>query len=213
MSTSRQQVLEFVRTHRAVSAQEIAMALHMTRVNARHHLKILEGQGVVELIGSRQASGRGRPVMQYGLSSRVLGENLGLLTGAMLKEFFLKTPHAERGQMLERLVGIMLEEVSNSAIDEDGAVVSTASLTQRLYRSISILNELHYHARWEAHSQAPHIVLGHCPYASIIDEHPEVCQLDAVLINTLSGIQVKQTAKLALDSRGIRYCAFVIDSS
>jgi len=70
------------------------------------------------------------------------------------------------------------------------------------------LNELNYEARWEAHADAPQVVLGHCPYAEIIDAHPELCQMDTFLLEILIGERAEQVEKLALNVRGWPYCLF-----
>jgi predicted ArsR family transcriptional regulator len=69
---------------------------------------------------------------------------------------------------------------------------------------------MRYQARWEAHADAPRLTLGHCPYAAILPEHPELCALDAALLETLLGAPATQVAKLARDGRGGMYCLFVI---
>jgi predicted ArsR family transcriptional regulator len=44
------------------------------------------------------------------------------------------------------------------------------------------LNQMNYHARWEAGAGGPRIIFGHCPYAAILAGRPELCQMDAALI-------------------------------
>ena len=84
------------------------------------------------------------------------------------------------------------------------------NLTRRLFRTTEILNQHHYQARWEARPEAPRLVLGHCPFSAILKEHPELCKLDAYLIEHFTGTSVEQTAKLAKDPSGLRFCMFRI---
>jgi predicted ArsR family transcriptional regulator len=211
MSTSRQQVLEYVNTQRAVTAMDVARTLRMTGANARHHLAILENQGLVETVGLRPASGRGRPSNLYSKSSRVRGDNIGELASAFLDEMADELTEKERERVLiklaERMVGGLLENGGLPGLKERNARVS---LTQRLFRSIVLMNDLNYQARWEAHAESPHVILGHCPYAAIIDEHPVLCQMDALLLEELLDAPVKQFAKMETDWRGLRYCAFAL---
>jgi predicted ArsR family transcriptional regulator len=86
---------------------------------------------------------------------------------------------------------------------------SPANLTQRLGLAVQRLNEMGYQARWEAHRDAPRLFLGHCPYLAILPEHPELCQMDAHLLENLLGVPASQVKKRAQDSRGARYCLFV----
>ena len=83
-------------------------------------------------------------------------------------------------------------------------------LTQRLYRAIQKLNRRNYQARWEAHTTAPRLILGNCPYKTIIDQHPELCQLDAVILESLLDKPAYQLTKLAPDARGVPFCVFQV---
>jgi predicted ArsR family transcriptional regulator len=68
---------------------------------------------------------------------------------------------------------------------------------------------MHYQARWEAGADGPRIVLGHCPYGTVIEKHPELCQMDGALLAKLLGGEVRQTAKLEKGAGGLPYCVFV----
>ena len=85
-------------------------------------------------------------------------------------------------------------------------------LMRRLASAIERLNEMHYQARWEAGPEGPRIILGHCPYATIIDKHPELCQMDLALLSKLLGGELQQTAKLESGAGGLPFCAFMMKS-
>ena len=213
MSTVRNQVLQFVHTHQSVSASDIAMLLGTSRANARHHLVILEKQGFVEVIGTRQGEGRGRPSVLYGLSDRTKGDNLGTLMSALLSHSYLSINPEGRILFLEQLVETMVHAgVDGKPISRQDESISE-TLTKKLYRAIQILNQMNYHARWEAHADSPYIHFGNCPYSEIISRHPELCKLDSVLLTRLTGERVEQSAKLELDSRGLSFCAFDVKTS
>ncbi|HEX7976892.1 MAG TPA: helix-turn-helix domain-containing protein [Anaerolineales bacterium] len=205
MRTSRQRVLEYVQSQRIVAAADIRRALSMTAANARHHLAILEQQGLVEVVGKRPSKGKGRPAALYSLSQGALGHNLDRLAAALLDEALGGQPPESQGRLLRHLSGKLAGENVGP-----GGQERPASLTQRLYQAVQRLNEMRYQARWEAHAQAPRIILGHCPYASILPEHPELCALDAALLENLLEAPATQAAKLAPDPRGGRYCLFLV---
>ena len=177
----------------------------MTPANARHHLAILEEQGLVEVAGQRSEKTRGRPAQLYRLSEQAIGDNLDQLASALLHELISGVTADERKEILQRVANRM----RGDPILED-AQKPAAQLAQRLYQAIQRLNELKYQARWEAHSDGPRVVLGHCPYAAILPEHPMICQLDRQLLEEFLELPVKQTARLASDARGATYCMFVI---
>ena len=202
MKTSRQRLLEYIQNHRVVTSRELSRALKMTAANARHHLSILEEQGLVEVVGERPPRGRGRPARLFSLSAHALGHGLHELSAALLDELLSEKGDAQIQDTLDRiaqrLVGSMAEDES------DG------SLTRRLYHSIQRLNELGYQAHWEAHAEGPQVILGRCPYTSLLSDHPELCRMDAALLQELLGIRAVQTAKLAVDRNGERFCMFAV---
>ena len=205
MKTSRQRLLEFVQSHQAITVLEISRALHMTRANARHHLAILEEQGLVEVVGQRPGNGKGRPAQLYGFSKRFQGDNLEQLASALLAEFINSLEPHQRSEGLRRVAARLK---GTGRLGE--SVNPDAHLTQRLVTAIQRLNELNYQARWEARPGAPRLLLGRCPYAAILPYHPELCQIDAFLLEELLNAPVQQLAKQADDTRGGKYCLFSI---
>jgi predicted ArsR family transcriptional regulator len=86
-------------------------------------------------------------------------------------------------------------------------------ITRRLAATVDRLNELHYQARWEAGAAGPRLTLGYCPYAAVIKAHPELCQMDAFLLEERLGLSVKQTAKLQPSAKGLPFCEFLVELS
>jgi predicted ArsR family transcriptional regulator len=190
-TTTRQKILDYLKRNRTVSSREIARTLRMTPANARHHLGILASDGRVEVITQRQV-GRGRPEKVYQLAGTLAGDNLSVLVDALLTEAGEKVKVEALGK---RLAG-----------DSDSA---SQPLMRRLSSTVKRLSEMHYQSRWEAGAEGPRIVLGHCPYAGVVEKHPKLCQMDAALLSELLGGQVRQTAKLEIGAGDLPYCAFV----
>jgi predicted ArsR family transcriptional regulator len=204
VKTVRQRILDHLQTKQIVSALEVSRALSMTPANARHHLAILVDEGAVKITGDRPPSGRGRPAYLYSPARQAQQHNLDRLASGLLEEFFKRLPEEEQREALRRIARRFQGE-------EPGK--GAGSLTQRLNQAVKRLNDLHYQARWEAHAQAPRLTLGHCPFAAILPAHPELCQMDADLLEGLLGVPAQQTARLATDSRGATYCRFAMMKS
>lgn len=203
VKTSRQKILDYFRLHQTASASELSRVMQMTQANARHHLKILLDEGAVIQIGERMAVNlRGRPEKVYGFSETMQKNNLGLLADLLLK---LNTPVDNAQVSLPPL-----RVLSKGLIEKAGGMVTQRSLGPRLVQAIQILNRLNYQARWEARPAAPEIYLGYCPYQEIIQEHPELCHMDADLLQSLSGLQAEQIGKLVPDRSGRRFCRFLM---
>ena len=185
VTTSRRRVLAYLRKTRAASADEIASALDVTPADARHHLGILVGDGLVTVTGDRR-EGRGRPAKLYALSSALAGDNLPGLLDAALSEWLGPLGEAERSEALRSLA----RRVGEAWAGE------WPSMAKRLSRTVERLNKLHYAARWEAGAEGPRVILGQCPYAAIIAKHPELCQMDAGMLELALQSGVEQKAKL-----------------
>ena len=190
-TTTRQKILDYLKRNKSVSSREIARALQMTPANARHHLSVLAADGRVEVINRRQV-GRGRPEKVYQLGHTFVGDNLSVLADVLLTE--------ADGKVEMEALGKRIAGEGN---------LSEQPLMRRLASTIKRLNEMHYQSRWEAGAGGPRVVLGHCPYAAVIENHPELCLMDAALLAKLLGGEISQTAKLETGAGGLPYCAFV----
>lgn len=171
----------------------------MTTANVRHHLSILTAEGVVEVIGERNAGKRGRPAKLFTLTSYLRQDNLDELANVLLQELFSQQSSADRL--------VVLRKIAHTLATTNGL---SKNLTQRFYKAIQRLNEMHYDAHWEAHAKAPFLIFRHCPYSRILPEHPVLCQLDALLLEELLGRSAQLIEKLAKDNLGVPYCKFII---
>jgi predicted ArsR family transcriptional regulator len=86
MTTARQKVLTYFEKSRTASAREIARALKMSAATVRHHLRVLASDGRLEFASARGRHGSGRPEKIYSLPQAALGDNLSVLSDALLTE-------------------------------------------------------------------------------------------------------------------------------
>ncbi len=219
MKTSRQRILDYIRLHRYVTAPEIGRVLRMTPANARHHLSVLADQGVVEVVSDRPGGGKGRPAQVFSLTGQTLSGGLEQLSDAALDLIENSLPGNEASAALRLLASRLAKgrgkrDTNGGPLAESVAELRQSGprshLTQRLYGAVSRLNELRYAARWEARSDAPRVILGFCPYARILADHPQLCRMDEFLLEALLQTPAEQVAKLAHDVRGAPYCMFIV---
>ena len=190
MITARQKVLAYLKKTRASSAREIARALKMSAPNVRHHLAVLCSDGRVEFTAVNNREGRGRPEKLYSLSQAALGDNLPALANALL---------TEAGRKLN------VDAVASHILDS--SQFANLPVTKRLVLLVEKLNEMHYQARWEAGAEGPRVIFGRCPYAKVIDGHPELCKMDTVMLGISLGRPVIQLQKSEVGTRGL--CPFL----
>jgi predicted ArsR family transcriptional regulator len=194
MITVRQKVLAHLKKTRAASAREIARALNMSAPNVRHHLSVLCSDGRVEFTSVNNREGRGRPEKMYSLSQSALGDNLSALTNALLTE-------AGSGLNVEALASRIL----------NSSQFANLPVAKRLVLLIEKLDEMHYQARWEAGAEGPRVIFGRCPYAKVIDGHPELCKMDTVLLGNSLGRSIVRLQKNEAGARGTCPFLFQVD--
>jgi predicted ArsR family transcriptional regulator len=192
-TTARQRVLTYLRRSGPMTAAQISRGLSMSTATVRHHLSILTADGrVTAADGPTAARRRGRPQKLYHLSNNMWGDNLAALADALL------AGRPDLHILAERLGARM------------GPFDLRSSATRQLEQLVQSLNKAHYDARWEAGAEGPRILLGRCPYAEIIDAHPELCALDSHLLGGAMNAEAQQIAKMDRRTGKPDRCIFVL---
>ena len=199
MKSSRLLIIDYLRAHRAATASEISRVLHITAADARHHLSQLAKQGIIISFGSRTTRQRGRPAKLYTLSASLARNNFDLLTHILLVMLSSNPVHDDYQQQLKYVAQQMASPVN----------INASNNTRKIYEAIKLLQGLNYEASWEAHFSSPRVILGHCPFAAVLEQHPEMCTLDAYLLEYLLGKPVQQIEKLSTTARDLPYCVFI----
>ncbi len=190
MQHTRQQIIDYLQANRMATSIEMSHVFLVTPANIRHHLKLLIKSGLVQEIGKEPVRGRGRPTKLYSLTENALKHNLTGLTSALLTT-------------LSKNQSEMNETLSQTAIHLLGDHPTSSSAHIQLNHAVEKLNQLKYQASWEASPNGPKIILRNCPYALILPEHPELCNLDVALLSKLLQRPFEQIAKLRKGSRWI----------
>jgi predicted ArsR family transcriptional regulator len=200
MQNTRQRILNYLKNNQQATAPEISLILDLTQANIRHHLNVLEKDGYIEVIGQTKETRRGRPTHIYMLSKAAQDNTLDELASALLKEIRDERTASQRHRKLRTIARSMagLHPIPNK------------SITIQLSRAVQRLNDLNYNAHWEAHASAPQVFLGHCPFAQIINQHPEICQLDSEILRHLTGTEFIQVEKISRSQQGPMHCRFVL---
>ncbi len=201
MTTARQRVLDFIRKYQVASANEISRSLGMTSANVRHHLSILLENGLITPAGEQKCGKPGRPVRLFSLSRVALGDERDEFAAAILDELLGGLSEQDKAR---RMREVALRLAGKSAQTEIRGILL------RLNAMVERLNELNYQARWEAHAAGPRVIFGRCPYFDLVDRRPELCLMDAHLLEAGIRSPVRQTEKLATSPTGHRYCAFLV---
>lgn len=202
MQSTRQAILEHLKKHGQATVDELAGILGLTAVTVRHHLDILRSEALVAEPVVRHRTSRGRPQYAFTLTERAsthFPKNYDSLAAKVLDE--LKT------RSDSQLVNVIFEGVAARLSAEAPAPAPGEPLTARLDRAVGFLNERGYVAHWEKSADGYLLHTYNCPYESLSDRHPELCQMDMVLVGNLLGVVPQRLGRLA---DGARSCAYLV---
>jgi predicted ArsR family transcriptional regulator len=200
--TARQRVLDHIGRRNTASAAQIGQALDMSAATVRHHLSILLADGRIVIAGATGRSRPGRPEKIYRLSDRMAGENFGVLSDIALDAWL--------GGLVGSRRDAAIRTMAEGIAERMGTINKNLPAPKQVVQLIAGLNRMHYQARWEAGAEGPRFLFGHCPYAAIIDRHPELCTMDASLLSGQMGADVQQLAKIYRGPGGASQCVFAV---
>lgn len=161
------------------SAPQIGASLGLTRAACRYHLAALEAAGLVERVAEseQQPAQRGRPQLLYRRVAQDAPEALAALCGVLLNLL----PASEE----------MLPEIA------EGLAAGTSRsghATRRLNEAVARINALGGQARWMAAARGPQLLIRRCPFAGLVQSHPELCRVEILLLERVVGQAPLQTA-------------------
>jgi predicted ArsR family transcriptional regulator len=197
MST-RQEILDHLEKHAYTSAEDLAQVLAKTRADIQYHLKQMELSGLISPVyPNADANLRGRPRRYFSLAPASRPHNLVKLAVVLLEQ--LLPADAPLQTQMDRLAAI-----ARQIIRVPGGATSA---TARLNRLVRELSNHGYQARWEAHAAGPEIVFRNCPYSALLPKHPELCRMDALILENHLGQPMLQTSRIQLPSvAACRFC-------
>lgn len=196
IGSSRDEILGLLRVGPR-TAGELAEAMNISPQAVRDQLRILEGRGWVE-VGSLRRDTGGKPAREYVLSSA--GEEsfekpYPQVLRYLVSELQDRLGHRRKRELLEavgRRIGADLsrgggrEAVSPEALGPD-------RLRERLEAAVRFLNELGGAATVEETEDGPRIRSHGCPLSALVREDPEACLLAEALVETVSGVRVRES--------------------
>jgi predicted ArsR family transcriptional regulator len=200
MSSTRQRLLEIIENRPEITAAELSRAVQLSQADIRHHLSNMLQEGLIVTTGHQHNGRRGRPARRFSLAASIYKDNFDLLSSALLSASLESKSPDQRSTFLDTIAGKLVSDAKMKG-----------SLSQRLVKVVNHLNELGYQSRWEAHTEAPHIIFERCPFAALRPKHPEICRIDSRQIEILSAEPVTIVESNAHLEDG--FCLFLVGYS
>lgn len=206
MQDTRRHILEILKSRAEATVDEVVEDLRLRRndnitpVTVRHHLKILQDEGMVDAGKMRQRTAPGRPQHVYCLTERGVAYfpgNYQRLVETLLRQIEGNLPPAG--------VNVILEGVAASMAES--ACIPQASLEERLNATVDYLNRSGYEAHYERAENGYVLATLNCPYHHMARESDSLCQMDMRLISNLLGVVPRLISRIA---QGDEACSYFI---
>lgn len=160
-------IVHYLASHESATAGEIAAVLKITKADIRYHLADLLKKGMVLEAGRTKEGGRGRPARLFKLPASDHPCAVQSLLAAFLAQVD-SLPIGGRDSVLTRLVS---EAWKIKEFSSPSFAIQMAYLMTRL-------NTLGYKTGWDIRSGYSTITFHACPYRSLIEKFPFLCDLD-----------------------------------
>lgn len=203
MKSTREQILQTLLRRPRSTINELAEAVGINPISARHHLTNLQVEGLVD--AEEERHGVGRPRLVY------------FLTENGLERFptrYLRLTTRLLAQMKETLpspvVGQLFKEVAASLAEEHQEQLKGLNIEERLETVKELLAAEGFVVEWEKKGSEYHIHEITCPYLQVGQAHPEVCAVDQTLISKMLALPAN---KIQCILSGAAHCTYVVQNT
>jgi predicted ArsR family transcriptional regulator len=204
MQKTRQTILNILKEHGQVTVSQLSRLLDLTPVTVRHHLNILQREGLVRAPVIERQKSPGRPRHLFSLTEEAddhFPKNYAEFANLTLQEVRQRSTPGEVEAIMKGIARRMAADAPEMQADE--------SLPMRLDRVVGFLNHKGYAARWELNDRGYVLSTSNCPYQRLSEEHCEPCYMDLELIGELLDARPQ---RIAWSAAGDRECAYLISN-
>jgi predicted ArsR family transcriptional regulator len=180
MQSTRQGILEILKEQGQATVDDLAQRLELTSMTIRHHLNVLQADGLLAADKVRRVKRAGRPRLVYTLTEKAHGlfpQNYDELARELLTEMKSMMSDDELEAMFERIVDRLAAGAPHPRPGE--------SFEERLAEVAGFLEEHGFITRLEETDEGYILRTINCPYREVMGEHGEVCDMDMALLTRL----------------------------
>jgi predicted ArsR family transcriptional regulator len=196
LGESRARLVQLLRAEPR-SVATLAAELGLSEVAVRHHLQILEGEGLV-VAETVRGKGRGRPKSLYGLTDkarRLFPDNSAQLANELLD--YLGGEHG-RSELQRFLRWRASRQEGRYADALDGA----DDVAERVERLADVLSEDGFASSAEVVTTPEGATVlelrqEHCAIKAVAEQHPELCAYEASTFKKLLGAKLSRRQTIA----------------
>ena len=201
MQVTRQKIVNYLRQHRQATVDELTKEIGLTHMAVRHHLNILQDEGLIEISATRRTNKPGRPVQIYMLTNeakKLYPQDYLQLSSLLLEEIICQVGQEGMFDVFSNIAERMLEiapEIQNCNTFEE-----------RLEQAVRFLSGKGFAVQWSVENGQYVIHHMACPYRQLAARHQEICLLDKILIGILLDVSPERTCCIAEHDDQCTYC-------
>ncbi len=185
MKSTKDRILQTLLNFPNSTINDLAKAVGINGISARHHLTNLQVEGLVQAAEERH--GVGRPRLVYSLTetgaeqfpSRYLG-----LTNLLLSQL--------KSRLQTKDFENLFKYIGKEMVNDYTKKVRFMTLEERLDFLCSELTKEGFSLEWEKDSTGYSIFESTCPYYHVSKVHPQVCSIDHTVISTILDTPLKK---------------------
>lgn len=209
MQQTRRYIIEILRELGQATVDDIVDHLRrrrgtITAVTVRHHLGVLQSEGLITSPELRRRTTPGRPQHIYSLTEKAkehFPNNYQQLAANLIEQIHRQLPPESVNVIFEG-VAVQMAQTAH---------IPATSLIQRLEMVVDYLNDQGYEAHWEQAQDGYILHTSNCPYHHIAQMHPahnhSLCYMDMRLIASLLGAVPRRIAHM---TEGDSSCSYLI---
>jgi predicted ArsR family transcriptional regulator len=198
--STRRTVLRTLKELGQATVNQLAQAVGIKPVTLRHHLNVLQAEGLLTVEERRQAVGR--PIYVYALSQQAEGlfpRPYRLSVGHVLVQI--------RNSLSPGTMEMLVRLITDGLVEEMREQFSALPFEDRLPRLLEILEQEGFTARLHTTDDGTQLLEYQCPYHPLGQRYPELCRIDETLIREAVNMTVKRGGCLLA---GDPSCTFIL---
>lgn len=196
MQKTREQILHILKVRGAATVEELSQELGLTPVTIRHHLDVLNREGLITPPEPFRRPGPGRPQYLYRLTeeaSHLFPKHYDLLASELLREIAHRLSPEDVEDLLD---GIAHRLAQRARIRED------ADFSERVEAAVRFLNEQGYMVSIDENGDGGLILhIANCPFERVARDWLEPCKMDVRLLTRLLGQEPRRIASASARDR------------
>ena len=196
--STRGKIVGALRSRGAASAFDLASEFALSPNAIRQQLVILERDGLVT--GKSVRRGKTKPTHEYtltGQADRYFPQAYDRMLSAVLRE--IRTLHGDSA------VATVFDGIAKRQVDKLTPVLEGKTTLERLEVIADTIRASGVSVEVEEHGDTIVLREHNCPYANVVDEHPECCTVIHTMLDETISPEIVQTQSLATGGTECRF--------